>query len=95
MKSPYMIITRPLLTEKAMILRDRDQNPEYVFKVARKANKIEIARAIEALFNVEVEKVNTVVRKGKQRRMRYGYVLEHKTKKAFVTLKEGDTIELI
>ncbi len=89
MKSPYMIITRPLLTEKAMILRDRDQNPEYVFKVARKANKIEIARAIEALFNVEVDKVNTVVMKGKLRRQGRFAGRQADWKKAYVILKEG------
>lgn len=92
MKSPYTIIARPLLTEKAMLLRDRAENPEYVFEVARTANKIEIARAIEALFKVEVQKVNTVLMKGKLRRQ--GRFAGHAAnwKKAYVTLKEGHKI---
>lgn len=89
MKSPYTIITRPLLTEKAMILRDRENNPEYVFKVARNANKIEIARAVEALFNVEVEKVNTVLMKGKLKRQGRFVGRQANWKKAYVILKEG------
>lgn len=92
MKSPYRIITRPLLTEKALLLRERQENPEYVFEVARDANKIEIARAVEAVFNVKVEKVNTVLMKGKLRRQ--GRFAGHAPnwKKAYVTLKEGHTI---
>ena len=89
MKSAYTIINRPLLTEKAMILRDRENNAEYVFKVARNANKIEIARAIEALFNVEVEKVNTVLMKGKVKRQGRFVGRQSNWKKAYVILKEG------
>lgn len=89
MKSPYTIITRPLLTEKAMILRDRTENQEYVFKVARTANKIEIAHAIEAIFNVQVEKVNTVVMKGKLKRQGRFAGKASNWKKAYVILKEG------
>lgn len=89
MKSPYLIITRPLLTEKALMLRERKDSPEYVFEVAKSANKIEIARAIEAIFTVEVASVNTVVMKGKLRRQ--GRFAGHASnwKKAYVTLKEG------
>ena len=89
MKSPYNIITRPLLTEKAMVLRDRKENQEYVFKVARDANKIEIARAVEAVFNVQVEKVNTVLMKGKVKRQGRFVGRKADWKKAYVILKEG------
>lgn len=93
MKSPYTIITRPLLTEKALNLRERTANPEYVFKVARSANKIEIARAIESLFNVEVEKVNTVLMKGKLRRQGRFAGRAVNWKKAYVMLKEGQKLD--
>jgi len=89
MKSPYNIITRPLLTEKAMVLRDRKENQEYVSKVARDANKIEIARAVEAVFNVQVEKVNTVLMKGKVKRQGRFVGRKADWKKAYVILKEG------
>ena len=89
MKSPYIIINRPLITEKAMLLRERKVSQQYVFEVARTANKIEIANAIEKIFNVEVERVNTVVIKGKLRRQ--GRFAGHAAnwKKAYITLKEG------
>lgn len=92
MKSPYTIITRPMLTEKAMTLRDRVANPEYVFEVARTANKIEIAKAVEAIFNVEVAKVNTVLMKGKLRRQGRFAGRASNWKKAYVTLKEGQKL---
>ena len=92
MKSPYLIITKPLLTEKALILRDREANPEYVFEVARSANKIEIARAIESIFKVEVSKVNTVLMKGKLRRQGRFAGKAANWKKAYVSLKEGHKI---
>lgn len=92
MKSPYTIITRPMLTEKAMTLRDRSENPEYVFEVARSANKIEIARAIEAIFKVEVAKVNTVLMKGKLRRQGRFAGRSSNWKKAYVILKEGQRL---
>ena len=70
------------------------QMRKYTFKVAKDANKIEIAKAVEEIFDVKVLKVNTVNVKSKKKRMRN---IEGKTrtwKKAIVTLAEGDTIEL-
>jgi large subunit ribosomal protein L23 len=81
-----------MLTEKAMTLRDRSVNPEYVFEVARSANKIEIARAVEAIFNVEVAKVNTVLMKGKLRRQGRFAGRSSNWKKAYVILKEGQKL---
>jgi len=90
MKSPYTIINRPLVTEKALLLPERTKNaPQYVFEVARTANKIEIARAIEALFNVKVDRVNTILMKGKMRRQGRFMGRASNWKKAYITLKEG------
>ena len=90
---PVYIIKKPLITEKSTMAQENAN--VYTFEVDRRATKTDIRSAVEQAYNVSVEKVNTIVRKGKSRRMRYGYVLEAKTKKAIVRLKEGDTIELI
>ena len=91
MKAAQDIILAPVITEKSMTgIADK----KYTFKVAKDANKLEIADAVEKLFKVSVAKVNTVSMRGKKRRMgRY----EGKTaswKKAIVTLKkDSKTIE--
>jgi large subunit ribosomal protein L23 len=88
---PESIIRRPIiLTEKANLLRDASQ---VVFEVAREANKIQIKDAVQKLFNVKVTNVNTLVMRGKDRRMGRGYSKTQNWKKAIVTLKKGDTIE--
>ena len=93
MKSPYTIINRPLVTEKALLLPERNEKAaQYVFEVARTANKIEIARAVEALFNVKVDRVNTVVMKGKLRRQGRFMGRASNWKKAYITLKEGQKL---
>lgn len=92
MKDPYQIIERPLLTEKSM---DLSHNGKYTFKVNKGANKIEIADAVEAIFKVNVTKVNTISVRGKKKRV--GRFPEGKTsdwKKAIVTLAPGQTITL-
>ena len=85
------IIIKPVVTEKSIGLMEPNK---YVFKVALKANKIEIKKAIEEIFKVKVVDVNTVRINGKMKRMgRY----EGKTsdyKKAIVQLAEGDSIEI-
>ncbi len=90
-KTAQSIVIRPIITEASI---DNLQMRKYTFEVAKDANKTEIAKAVEELFGVKVEKVNTLNMNGKKRRMgRY----EGKTpdwKKAVVTLKEGEkTIE--
>jgi len=93
MKSIYEIIKSPLITEKSTELGER-QN-KYIFKVGCGANKIEIRNAIEKIFKVKIEKVNTVKLQGKKKRVR---LVEGKTpdwKKAIITLKEGNKIEFI
>ena len=91
MKDYTDIIIAPIITEKSA--HQAEQNV-YTFKVASSANKIEIKKAIEAAFGVKVEKVNTLNTKAKSKRVGR-YTGKTKTyKKAFVTLKDGETIEL-
>ena len=85
------IIIRPVITERSF---DMQEYNRFTFEVAKTASKIEIAKAVEEIFDVKVLKVNTVNVKSKKKRMRN---IEGKTrtwKKAVVTLAEGDTIEL-
>ena len=90
MKDYTDIIIAPVITEKSA--HQAEQNV-YTFKVASNANKIEIKKAIEAAFGVKVEKVNTLNTKAKSKRVGR-YTGKTKTyKKAFVTLKDGETIE--
>lgn len=85
------IIIRPVITERAF---DMQEHNRYTFEVAKSASKIEIAKAVEEVFNVKVTKVNTVNVKPKPKRLRYKAGLTRTWKKAIVTLAEGDTIEL-
>jgi large subunit ribosomal protein L23 len=89
MKMAQDIVIRPIVSEKSY---DRMGEGVYQFKVAKSANKHEIKDAIESLFKVTVNKVNTVmvVRKPKRRGMYQGFTPQWK--KAIVTLKEGDSI---
>ena len=86
MKTAHDIILAPVITENSMT---GVANKKYTFKVATDANKIEIADAVEKLFGVKVEKVNTINVRGRWRRqgMHGGYTAA--SKKAIVTLKEG------
>jgi large subunit ribosomal protein L23 len=89
---PEHIIRRPIiLTEKSSRLRE--QSNKVIFEVHRDANKIQIKDAIQALFKVGVVEVNTLVMRGKDKRMGRGYAKLHNWKKAIVTLKEGDQIQ--
>lgn len=86
------VIRRPLvLTEKGNRLREAEN--QYLFEVARDANKIEIRQAIETLFNVSVLDVRTMVVRGRLRRMGRGHAKTQNWKKAIVTLKEGESIQ--
>ena len=91
MKAPQDIIIKPVITEKSM---DELQNGKYTFKVAKNANKIEIKKAVEALFGVEVAKVNTLNVNGKAKRVGRFEGRTSDWKKAVVTLTEDSkTIE--
>ena len=85
------VIKKPLITEKGTELKEK--NSVYVFAVAVDANKIEIKKAVEKLFNVTVEQVNTVIVAGKQRRLGLRKGLKPDWKKAYVTLKKGTKIQ--
>jgi large subunit ribosomal protein L23 len=88
----YEVIKKPLITEQGMHIV-QTQNA-YPFAVDRRANKIQIRAAIEELFGVEVVGVRTSNRKGKPRRRGRRYGRTQNWKKAYVKLKEGQTIEL-
>ena len=93
MKSAYDIIKRPVITEQSMAMTEMKR---YTFEVAKSANKIEIAKAVEEIFGVKVEKVNTINMYGKEKRMgRYPAGRRPARKKAMVTLTaDSKTIEL-
>jgi len=87
----YDIIVSPVITEKATLATEVNQ---VVFNVARNASKPEIKKAVEALFGVKVTAVNTTLRKGKVKRFR-GHLGKQSDKKiAFVTLAEGQSIDV-
>ncbi len=89
------IILQPIVTEKSM--GQSETLNKYHFRVHPGANKVEIKRAIEVLFNVRVTAVNTMTVQGKSRRRSYRYRLGKTAhwKKAIVTLAAGNSIELI
>lgn len=91
MKTHYEVIKRPVRTERTTDLEEHFN--QVVFEVDRRANKIEIRDAVQRLFGVRVVKVRTLNHKGKPKR--FGRVMgrRQETKKAFVTLAEGDRIE--
>lgn len=85
------IIIKPIITEKSM---GGLQENKYTFKVAKNANKIEIAKAVEELFNVQVASVNTMNVRGRAKRVGLNRGVTPSWKKAIVTLAEGSkTIE--
>jgi large subunit ribosomal protein L23 len=88
---PYSIVKYPLVTEKSTILGSENQ---YVFEVDRKANKVEIGKAIAAIFKVEVEKVRTINLKPEARAFGSRARKHVARKKAIVTLKAGHQIDL-
>lgn len=108
-KSPYDIIKRRYVTEKSTLLSNlkdmtsnpslrRFENPKYVFLVDPRANKIEIAKALEEIYaerKIKVVGVNTINVKGKMRRVRGRLGRTASFKKAIVTLEKGDELESV
>jgi large subunit ribosomal protein L23 len=88
---PYKIIRKPLLTEKGTILRDEDN--VYLFEVDREASRDEIRSAVEKIFQVKVTDVNTLVVRGKTRRVKNRMGKTRNFKKAYVRLAEGNSID--
>ena len=91
MKSQFNLITRPHITEKVLLLKE--EGNKVVFRIRKDTNKIELKKAIEAMFNVTVETINTLTVRGKKKRLGRYEGKRSDWKKAIVTLKEGDTIE--
>ena len=91
MKTAYDIIIKPIITEQSM---EETADKKYVFQVATDANKIEIKKAIEEIFGVKVEKVNTIRMDGKEKRMGVHVGRRANWKKAMVKLTaDSKTIE--
>jgi large subunit ribosomal protein L23 len=84
------LIQAPYVTEKSAAAGELNQ---VVFKVALSANKLEIKKAVEQLFDVQVESVTTATQKGKTKRNKFGIYKRSNFKKAFVSLKEGSEIQ--
>ena len=87
----YDVVVAPHITEKSTLL---SENNAVVFKVANNATKPEIKAAVEALFGVTVKAVNTLVQKGKTKRWKGKPYKRTDMKKAIVTLKDGDSIDV-
>jgi large subunit ribosomal protein L23 len=88
---PRDILLSPVISEKSYGLLDDNK---YTFLVRPDANKTEIKIAVEQIFNVTVTSVNTLNRSGKRKRTRFGYGQRKATKRAIVSLAEGDRIDI-
>ncbi|MDJ1006794.1 MAG: 50S ribosomal protein L23 [Paracoccaceae bacterium] len=87
----YDVIRKPVITEKATMA---SEHGAVVFEVAPEANKPQIKEAVEELFGVKVKSVNTTITKGKAKRFRGQLGRRKDVKKAYVTLEEGNTIDV-
>jgi large subunit ribosomal protein L23 len=89
-KDPRDVIIKPIISEKSYSLIDQGKN---TFEVDPRSNKTEIKQAVESIFNVKVETINTLNRQGKTRRTKFGLGKRKDTKRAIVSLKSG-TIDI-
>ena len=87
----YDVIRKPIITEKSTMAQEANA---FVFEVAIDANKPQIKEAVETLFDVKVKAVNTTVTKGKTKRFRGRPGVRSDVKKAYVTLEEGNSIDV-
>lgn len=87
----YDVIVKPIITEKATMA---SESGAVVFQVAKTATKPVIKEAVEALFGVKVKAVNTTITKGKTKRFRGQPGVRSDVKKAYVTLEDGQTIDV-
>lgn len=94
MITKFDVLRRPLLTEKSMQMQENGLNT-VVFQVHPEANKVQIKEAVEELLNVKVEAVRTMNFKGKEKR--FGRIMGRRQnwKKAIVTLKEGESLNIV
>jgi len=88
---PRDVLVKPVISEKSYSLLDENK---YTFVVSPDANKTQIKQAVEAVFSVKVTGVNTINRQGKRKRTRTGFGKRANTKRAIVTLAEGDRIDI-
>jgi large subunit ribosomal protein L23 len=88
---PRDVLLKPVVSEKSYALLDENK---YTFLVDPRANKTQIKQAVEAVFSVKVTGVNTINRQGKRKRTRTGFGKRKDTKRAIVTLAEGDRIDI-
>lgn len=93
MLNPFNIIKKPVITEKATKLKEKEN--KYQFIVAKNATKGQIKEAVEQLFDVDVEKIRTAIMHGKVRRMGAHAGLRADFKKAIVNIKKGQTIKIV
>jgi large subunit ribosomal protein L23 len=91
MKNPHDIVKGLIRTEKGSVMLPLNK---YLFWVGHDSNKIEIKHAVEEIYKVKVDAVNTVMMRGKLKRVRYAVGKTSDWKKAIVTLKEGSTIDI-
>jgi len=89
--NPRDILLKPVISEKSYRLVD---DGKYTFLVAPGANKTQIRQAVEEIFHVKVTGVNTINRPGKRRRTRFGWGTRVNTKRAIVSLADGDRIDV-
>jgi len=85
------VIIRPVVSEKSYVLATAGK---YTFRVHPDAHKTQIKQAVEAVFSVKVESVNTLNRQGKRKRTRSGFGQRKATKRALVSLRAGETIDI-
>jgi large subunit ribosomal protein L23 len=88
---PRDILIKPVVSEKSYALLDENK---YTFIIDPRANKTQVKQAVETIFSVKVISVNTINRQGKRKRTRTGYGRRANTKRAIVTLAEGDSIDI-
>ena len=88
---PRDVLIAPVVSEKSYGLLDENK---YTFLVQPNANKTQIKQAVEAVFGVKVANVNTINRQGKRKRTRHGWGKRKDTKRAIVSLVEGDRIDI-
>ena len=88
---PHDVLISPVISEKSYGLLDENK---YTFDVHPQANKTQIKIAVEKVFNVKVTGVNTLNREGKRKRTRFGYGRRRNVKRAIVTLRDGDRIDV-
>jgi large subunit ribosomal protein L23 len=92
MKNPRDLIVSPIVSEKSYDLIEGSNT--YTFRVDPRSTKTEIRQAVESIFGVKVVRVNTINRKGKRKRTGYVMGTRRNTKRALVTLAEGDEIDI-